>query len=69
MNILPMLCLIPTEVAEKLPKVTMLGTEDSTYAVARFIMNIVDWIFNLFGLSHHPTLELWIYSILVLTIF
>ncbi len=68
MNILPMLCLIPTEVAEKLPKVTMLGTEDSTYAVARFIMNIVDWIFNLFGLSHHPTLELWIYSILVFAI-
>ncbi|MDE5794474.1 MAG: mechanosensitive ion channel family protein [Muribaculaceae bacterium] len=68
MNAHTFLCLIPTEVAEKLPKVTMLGTEDGTYAIARLIMNIVDWIFNLFGLSHHPTLELWVYSILVFAI-
>lgn len=68
MNFNHLLCTIPSEVAEKLPTVNMLGTEEGTYAVARFIMNIVDWIFNLFGLSHHPTLELWIYSILVFAI-
>ena len=68
MNIHPLLCLIPSEVADKLPTVTMLGTEEGTYEVARIIMNIVDWIFNFFGLSHHPTLELWIYSIMVFAI-
>ena len=68
MNITSILCSLPTEVTDTLPKVSMLGTEEGTYAVARLIMNIVDWIFNLFGLSHHPTLELWIYSALVLAI-
>ncbi|MDE7419022.1 MAG: mechanosensitive ion channel family protein [Muribaculaceae bacterium] len=68
MNISTILCAIPTELADKLPTVNMLGTEEGTYAVARMIMNIVDWIFNLFGLSHHPTLELWVYSILVFAI-
>ena len=68
MNFSPFLCAIPSEVADALPKVSMLGTEEGTYAVARLIMNIVDWIFNLFGLSHHPTLELWIYSALVFAI-
>ncbi|MDE7345230.1 MAG: mechanosensitive ion channel family protein [Muribaculaceae bacterium] len=68
MNVASILCTIPSEVSDKLPTVTMLGTEEGTYEVARIIMNIVDWIFNLFGLSHHPTLELWIYSILVFAI-
>lgn len=68
MNLHSFLCLIPSEVVDKLPTVTMPGTEEGTYAVARTIMHIVDWIFNLFGLSHHPTLELWIYCILVLAI-
>ena len=68
MNISTILCAIPTEVEDKFPTVNMLGTEEGTYAVARMIMNIVDWIFNLFGLSHHPTLELWVYSILVFAI-
>lgn len=68
MNITTVLCSIPSEAADTLPKVSMLGTEEGTYAVARLIMNIVDWIFNQFGLSHHPTLELWIYSALVLAI-
>lgn len=68
MNITSLLCAIPSEVTEALPKVNMLGTEEGTYAVARLIMYMVDWIFNLFGLSHHPTLELWIYSILVFAI-
>ena len=68
MNIASILCLVSSEVTEALPKVTMLGGEEGTYAVARLIMYIVDWIFNLFGLSHHPTLELWIYSALVFAI-
>lgn len=68
MNLHSLLCFIPSEVADKLPTVTMPGTEEGTYAVARLIMNIVDWLFNLFGLTHHPTLELWVYSILVFLI-
>ena len=62
MNITSILCNIPSEVAEKLPTVTMPGTEEGTYAVAQFIMHIVNWIFDFFVLSHHPTLELWIYT-------
>ena len=68
MNISLILCMIPAEDAAELPKVTMPGTEDGTYAVAHMIMQIVDWIFNFFGMSHHPTLELWIYSALVFAI-
>ncbi len=68
MNLHSLLCFIPSEVADKLPTVNMPGTEEGTYAVARLIMNIVDWIFNFLGLTHHPTLELWIYSILVFLI-
>ena len=68
MNITSILCNIPSEVAEKLPTVTMPGTEEGTYAVAQFIMHIVNWIFDFFGLSHHPTLELWIYSAVVFAI-
>ncbi len=68
MNIHNLLCSIPSEVADKLPTVNMPGTEEGTYAVARLIMNIVDWIFKFLGLNHHPTLELWIYSILVFLI-
>ncbi|MDE6650137.1 MAG: mechanosensitive ion channel family protein [Muribaculaceae bacterium] len=68
MNIHTILCSITSEAAHRLPTVSMLGTEEGTYAVARIIMSIVDWIFKLFGLSHHPTLELWIYSILVFAI-
>ena len=68
MNIHTFLCAIPAEVAHELPKVSMLGAEEGTYAIARMIMSIVDWIFHLFGLANHPTLELWIYSILVFAI-
>lgn len=68
MNTTSILCSIASEAPDTLPKVTMLGTEEGTYAVARLIMYIVDWIFNFFGLSHHPTLELWIYSALVFAI-
>lgn len=68
MNFTSIICAIPSEAAETLPKVTMLGGEEGTYAVARLIMYIVDWIFNLFGLTHHPNLELWIYSALVFAI-
>ncbi len=68
MNAHPILCLIPSEVADKLPTVSMLGTDEGTYEVAKLIMNIVDWIFKFFGMTHHPTLELWIYSILVFAI-
>ncbi len=68
MNILTTLCAIPSEIVDKLPAVNMLGTEEGTYEVARLIMYIVDWIFQFFGLAHHPTLELWIYSILVFAI-
>ena len=54
MNITSILCTIPSDVAdnvsETLPKVSMLGTEEGTYAVARLIMYIVDWIFHLDGL-------------------
>lgn len=63
-----LLSTIPADTVNELPKVTMLGTEEGTYQVARIIMYIVDWIFNVFGLAHHPTLELWIYSILVFAI-
>ncbi|MDE6019190.1 MAG: mechanosensitive ion channel family protein [Muribaculaceae bacterium] len=68
MNIQSFLSAIPAEVAHELPKVSMLGTENGTYAVARIILSIVDWIFKFFGITHHPTLELWIYSILVFAI-
>lgn len=69
MNIPSLLCSIPSdEMVDKLPDVKVLGTEEGTYEIAKIIMNIVDWIFNLFGLSHHPTLELWTYSILVFAI-
>lgn len=68
MTHLSMLSAILADAVHELPKVTMLGTEEGTYQVARIIMYIVDWIFNVFGLTHHPTLELWIYSILVFAI-
>lgn len=61
-------CGVLAEVTEKLPKLAVPGTEEGTYEVAGFIMSIVDWILKLFGLSHHSTLELTIYSILVFAI-
>ena len=59
---------ILADIADKLPTVTMPVGEQGTYEVARIIMSIVNWIFDFFGLSHHATLELWIYSILVFAI-
>lgn len=56
------------ELTDKLPSVAMPGTEEGTYEVAGIIMGMVDWILNLFGLSHHSTLELTIYSVLVFAI-
>lgn len=54
--------------AATLPTVAIPVGEESTYHLARIIMGIVTWILDLFGASHHPTLVLWIYSILVFAI-
>lgn len=62
------ICLLGSDLSDKLSMVTMPAAEEGTYAIARFIMFIVNWIFNFLGISHHPTLELWVYSALVFAI-
>lgn len=42
--------------------------EEGTYELAGLIMRMVNWILNEFGLDHHPTLVLTIYSVLVFAI-
>lgn len=63
-----LICNILAEVADKLPNLSVPGTEEGTYEVAGIIMSIVDWILKLFGLARHSTLELTIYSVLVFAI-
>lgn len=40
-------------------------TEQSTYFIARILMDAVRWLLNIFGLGSDNTLAIWIYSILV----
>ncbi|MDE6333464.1 MAG: mechanosensitive ion channel family protein [Muribaculaceae bacterium] len=41
-------------------------TGGRSYRIAEFIMNIVDWILGVLGLSHHPTLVTVLYALVVL---
>lgn len=66
-TVLSMLPQVMDEGAQ-LPKVTMPGTEESTYEIAKILMKTVYWILDFFGLAHHPTLELVIYASLVFII-
>lgn len=43
-------------------------TAENTYAIARILMDASHWILNLFGLEHHTTLYLTIYTLLVLAL-
>lgn len=43
-------------------------TEQSTYFIARVLMDVVTWLLNLVGLGADHTLAIWIYSILVFLI-
>ena len=36
-----------------------------TYAIATFVLKIVDWILGFFGLEHNPTAVTWIYAAVV----
>lgn len=44
------------------------GTEESSYYIARILMDCVAWFMNLIGLSPHSSLFLWLYSILVFAV-
>lgn len=61
-------CNLAPDAGAHVPQVAMPVGEESTYMVAHWIMDIVNWIFDTLGISHHPTLELWVYSILVFAI-
>lgn len=41
-------------------------TEETTYAIARWLMNIVDWFLKLIGMTHEPHLFTVLYAALVL---
>lgn len=71
---IPLFAAITTEVVENIKNPDVLGihlsdtTEQSTYFVARVLMNCVHWLLDLVGLQHHTTLFLWIYAILVFVV-
>lgn len=62
-------CLISSpDAGANIPQVAVPVAEESTYHLAHIIMDIVNWIFSFLGIAHHPTLELWIYAIVVFAI-
>lgn len=51
---------------EILPRVDLTPKEsETTYAIADWIMKMVEWLLNLFGMSHNTTLETWVFAIVV----
>lgn len=51
---------------EILPKVDLTPKESETsYAIADWIMKMVQWLLDSVGLEHHPTLVTWVFSIIV----
>lgn len=42
--------------------------EQSTYFLARIVMQVVEWLLGLVGLEHNATIFLWVYSIVVFLI-
>ncbi len=63
------LCLILTAIADpnKLFDVrTFIGDkEGASYAIARFVMNVVDWLLGVFGLEQNQTLVTFLYAVVV----
>lgn len=57
------------EHAKTVPDVVLSETaEQSTYFLARIVMDVVHWILNLFGLAQDHTLFIWIYAAVVFAI-
>lgn len=58
------------EVSKALPAANVIGekTEETSYAIARIIMDAVDWVLNLFGLGHDSSLFILVYAVLVFLI-
>ena len=44
------------------------NTEETTYAIARWILEGVHWLLDLVGLSHHPALVTTVYAVIVFLI-
>jgi|GEM_PF-5808492 len=58
---------IASEHAVSVPKVDI-GHNESTYAIANWIMELVYKTLDFLGLEHHHTLFIWIYAIFVFLI-
>lgn len=59
-------CALAAEAAHAVPSVNLSPvTEQHTYAVARWIMNIASWIVGLFGAGRDSSLFIWVYVIIV----
>ncbi len=63
---IPLLLNMPTEVI-KAPDLTHLSdaTKESSYFIARILMDSVEWFLNLFNLGKEHTLFIWLYATLV----
>ncbi len=64
--LLNLILLIPSVTAESkaLPEVHI-GQEQSTYAIATWIMHLVNSLLSFFGIHNHPTLFVWVYAAIV----
>lgn len=60
---------IAGKAAEVIPRVNLSpDAEESSYFVARVIMKVVYYLLDLFGLEHHGTLFVWVYSFFVFVV-
>ncbi|MCM1370117.1 MAG: mechanosensitive ion channel family protein [Candidatus Amulumruptor caecigallinarius] len=65
------LILADTPATEQIHKTTQAAlqlsdtAEESSYFIARIMMNLVKWILDIFGLDHNSTLFFWLYVVVV----
>lgn len=68
----PLLMTAPAKAAEEAGKHIDLGMDaapvETTYAIGKWLMKGVEWVLNMVGLEHHPTLVTFIYACLVFII-
>lgn len=63
------LLLLPSDLISKAPGEHVIAlsetTEENYYAIARFIMQVDEWLLNFVGMGHSKTLFIWVYAVSV----